>query len=297
VEAKCKWAQEHAAWATTEGLRAEERQLKMLVQDCDLMLEEMSLIEKAKRNADQSVVIRDEGPTAWGKAIQKRQAPIWLSEHWERRKTETVDRVRTAIKCLTAEQQPVIVNAIREKVKAIFGVPFSANTIKRNEAAHALYMSCRQPYRSPAARDTLLRDLYASASDTPDLYARVARLRRQSKDHLIARLILLERAAELHGELENRLREEIIRNSLQTRTGEVGTSGAGPLIKEKNGAAATATGTTIAAAAATTTKEDTRWKLNLPFGNLTTLGCDCLTRRPRWRSMKYETVTAMFIQN
>jgi integrase len=63
VEAKRKWAQEHAAWATTEGLRAEERQLKMLVQDCDLMLEEMSLIEKANRNADQSVVIRDDGPT------------------------------------------------------------------------------------------------------------------------------------------------------------------------------------------------------------------------------------------
>jgi len=39
--------------------------------------------------------------------------------------------VRTAIESLTAEQQPVTVNAIREKVKAIFAVPFSANTIKR----------------------------------------------------------------------------------------------------------------------------------------------------------------------
>ncbi len=48
VEAKRKWAQEHAAWATTEGLRAEERQLKVLVQDCDLMLEEMSLIERQR---------------------------------------------------------------------------------------------------------------------------------------------------------------------------------------------------------------------------------------------------------
>jgi hypothetical protein len=172
----------------------------------------------------------------------ERHVPIWLSEHWARRKTETVDRVRTAIECLTAEQQPVTVNAIREKVKAIFGVPFSANTIKRNEAAHALYVSCRQPYRVPAARDTLLRDLYASASDRPHLHAKVARLRRQSKDHLIARLIVLERAVELHGEVENRLREEIIRNSLQTRAGEMGTSGAGPLISsEKNGAAAAGT--------------------------------------------------------
>jgi hypothetical protein len=167
------------------------------------------------------------------------QTPVWLSEVWERKKTETVDRVRTAIERLQAEQQPVTVNAIREKVKAIFGVPFSANTIKRNEAAHALYVSCRQPYRVPAARDTLLRDLYASAGDRPHLHAKVARLRRQSKDHLIARLIVLERAVELHGEVENRLREEIIRNSLQTRPGEVGASGAGPLISsEKNGATA-----------------------------------------------------------
>jgi hypothetical protein len=154
------------------------------------------------------------------KSHPERQPPVWLSEHWERKKTETLVRVRTAIECLTAEQQRLTVNAIREKVKAIFGVPFSANTIKRNEAAHALYVSCRQPYRGPAARDALLRDLYASATDRPHLHAKVARLRRQSKDHLIARLILLERAAELHGEVENRLREEIIRNSLQTRAGE-----------------------------------------------------------------------------
>jgi hypothetical protein len=157
--------------------------------------------------------------------------------------------VRTAIECLTAEQQPVTVNAIREKVKAIFGVPFSANTIKRNEAAHGLYMSCRQPYRVPAARDMLLRDLYASASDRPHLHAKVARLRRQSKDHLIARLIVLERAAELHGEVENRLREEIIRNSLQTNADEMGTSGASPLINsEKN--SGVAAGTIIAVATA-----------------------------------------------
>jgi hypothetical protein len=60
VEAKRKWAQQHALWATAEGLRAEERQLNVLVQDCDLMLEEMSLIEKARENADQTVVIQDE---------------------------------------------------------------------------------------------------------------------------------------------------------------------------------------------------------------------------------------------
>jgi hypothetical protein len=155
-----------------------------------------------------------------------RQAPVWLSDHWERKKTETVDRVRTAIERLTAERQPVTVNAIREKVKEIFAIPFSANTIKRNEEAHALYLSCRQPICRPAARDMLLCDLYARASDRPRLHAKVARLRRQPKDHLIAQLISLEEESKLHTELENRLREEIIRNSLQPNVDNVRTLGA-----------------------------------------------------------------------
>lgn len=134
--------------------------------------------------------------------------------------------MRTAIERLTAEGQSVTVDAIREKVRAIFGVPFSANTIKRNEAAYALYMSCRQRPRGPSARDTLLRDLYARAGDRPRLHATVARLRRQSKDHLIARLISLEQEAKLHGELESRLREEIVRSSLYGSANNVQTSGA-----------------------------------------------------------------------
>ena len=149
-----------------------------------------------------------------------RPAPIWLSDHWERKKTETVRRVRTAIELLVAEQHAVTVSAIRNKVTTVFDVPFSANTIKRNEAAYALYLSSRRPPRNRSARDVLLRDLYVHASDTekPQLQAKVARLRRQSKDNLIARLIALEHAVAVQTEVENRLREEIIRNSLQAGT-------------------------------------------------------------------------------
>ena len=95
-----------------------------------------------------------------------RPAPIWLSDHWERKKTETVRRVRTAIELLVAEHHAVTISAIRNKVTTVFGVPFSANTIKRNEAAYALYLSSRQPPRNRSARDVLLRDLYVHASDT-----------------------------------------------------------------------------------------------------------------------------------
>lgn len=146
-----------------------------------------------------------------------RPAPIWLSDHWERKKTETAHRVRTAIELLIAEHHAVTISAIRNKVTTVFGVPFSANTIKRNEAAYTLYLSSRQPPRNRSARDVLLRDLYVHASDTEksQLRAKVARLRRQSKDNLIARLIALEHAVTVQTEVENRLREEIIRNSLQ----------------------------------------------------------------------------------
>lgn len=59
VEHKRRWALEHAAWATAERLPAEERQLRQLVQDCDLMLREMDLIERANGNAGQLVTISD----------------------------------------------------------------------------------------------------------------------------------------------------------------------------------------------------------------------------------------------
>jgi hypothetical protein len=171
--------------------------------------------------------------------------PVWLSGSWERKKAETADRVRSAIERLTADRQPVTVNAIREAVKAIFNIPFSANTIKRNDEAYALYLSCRRPPRSPAARDLLLSDLYACTTDKAHLYAKVARLRRQSKDHLIAQLISLEQAAKLQTQVENRLREEIVRNSLQSGSDNTRISGLEvPIINTENNSAMTITATT-----------------------------------------------------
>jgi hypothetical protein len=170
--------------------------------------------------------------------------PDWLSESWERKKADTAERVRSAIERLTADRRPVTVNAIREAVKAIFNIPFSANTIKRNEVAYALYLSCRRPPRSPAARDLLLRDLYACTTDKAHLYAKVARLRRQSKDHLIAQLISLEQAAKLQTQVENRLREEIVRKSLQSGSDHTLSGLEAPIINKENNSAMTMTATT-----------------------------------------------------
>jgi hypothetical protein len=57
VERKLAWATQQMNWATKERLFAEERQMKPLVQDCKLMLAEMDLIEKGRRDGSQLVNI------------------------------------------------------------------------------------------------------------------------------------------------------------------------------------------------------------------------------------------------
>lgn len=60
IERKLAWAQEQAAWAAKENLLAEERQMQHLIQDCELMVEEMDLIESARRDAAESVTVEHE---------------------------------------------------------------------------------------------------------------------------------------------------------------------------------------------------------------------------------------------
>jgi len=57
IEQKMAWAREHALWSTREKLFPEERRLNQLVEDCELMLEEMSLIEQAQQDSLQTVQI------------------------------------------------------------------------------------------------------------------------------------------------------------------------------------------------------------------------------------------------
>ena len=55
IERKKAWAEQQEQWAITESLPAEQRQMKQLQADCDLMLTEMELIEIT--NADRNQVI------------------------------------------------------------------------------------------------------------------------------------------------------------------------------------------------------------------------------------------------
>jgi hypothetical protein len=60
IEAKRNWAVEQGSWAAREKLQSEQRQMKKLVADCDLMLEEMTLIDRARADANQTPVIEKE---------------------------------------------------------------------------------------------------------------------------------------------------------------------------------------------------------------------------------------------
>jgi hypothetical protein len=57
VERKLSWAKQQSQWAAKEKLHAEERQMKHLVEDCGLMLQEMDLIEQARADRAQTIVL------------------------------------------------------------------------------------------------------------------------------------------------------------------------------------------------------------------------------------------------
>jgi hypothetical protein len=132
---------------------------------------------------------------------------------WEKKKADTAKRINRAVKELARLKQPVTFESIRNTVKSLFGVSISANTIQRNEEAYAVYLRHRTARRTAKAGDRelarRLRDVSASAA--VNLRAKINRLRRESKDSLIERLLQLEEERKYQAQREKALREEIFR--------------------------------------------------------------------------------------
>jgi len=151
-------------------------------------------------------------------AVQKRAGrnPKWLTTLWDRKRRETAKRVTAAVRHLVAKGEPVTIEAIRSTVKALSGVSISANTIHRNEAASEAYQKHRtEPRRRPSKEASLSQLLRDTPTDQrTSLRTKINRLRRESKDALIAKLIRLENAAHDHDAREHNLREEILRLNL-----------------------------------------------------------------------------------
>lgn len=143
----------------------------------------------------------------------KKIHPDWLQPRWERQKRDTATRVEAAVSALQKDGSQVTYASICKRVNSLFGLSISPNTIKRNELAYRIYLANRRPSRKKQFREPLLLQLIDSAVDQEkrSLQSRSVRLRRESKDSLIARLISLERTVTRQKNAENLLREEILR--------------------------------------------------------------------------------------
>ena len=143
----------------------------------------------------------------------------WLKPMWDRKKRETANRVTRAVNHLVKTKRPVTLGAIREAVQSLFNVSISTNTIQRNDEAYTVYLQHQTYTPRVRAKNADLQTMLAGARGerSAALRARIGRLRRESKDALIARIVELEKRAEQHAQREDNLREEILRLTLGSR--------------------------------------------------------------------------------
>jgi hypothetical protein len=153
--------------------------------------------------------------------MSRRVSPTWLESHWRQKRQLTAERVSHAVEELRRTGAAVTIAKVRETIQRIYGVSVSANTITRNDLAYEIYKAHRAPPRTRVLKDPSLRELLkgVEGSERASLSAKIARLRRISKDGLISQLISLEAASRDHKALECRLREEIVRLMLATSAG------------------------------------------------------------------------------
>jgi hypothetical protein len=155
------------------------------------------------------------------RAGSHRPSPDWLRGRWDQQRRETADRVSRAVACLRAQARPVTFAAIRDTVKELDGVTISTNTIQRNDLAYAIYQQHAPRRASRSHRHRSLSTVLDRASPTEraSLRTKIARLRRVSKDELIASLIELAREVKNQQRREHALRDELLRVTLGASTG------------------------------------------------------------------------------
>jgi hypothetical protein len=145
----------------------------------------------------------------------KRAAPVWLTAIWEQRRTETAARIARAVTKLLSDGCEVTYSSICAAVRAIDGVSISPNTIKRNGGAYEIYVAHRRPPRRRCLPEPLLAQIITAANpeEKRPLWSRIERLRRETKDALIARVLRLGSSVKQQKAAENALRDEVVRLS------------------------------------------------------------------------------------
>lgn len=145
-----------------------------------------------------------------------RKTPTWLEPYWRTKREATALRIITAIASLQEKSANISLTAICTEVKELTGGSVSPNSIKRNPVAYDAYLAARPLGQARSSCSTDLKGLTADLHGTGRnaMYGKIARLRRVSKDSLIAKLIAFEQQSSKHELVEQRLRDEIIRLSL-----------------------------------------------------------------------------------
>ena len=143
---------------------------------------------------------------------RKRKTPEWLRPLWESRNAETDSRISAALENLLKQNQPTTLARIQQAILAQSGVRISLSTIQRSEA----YRHQRRrtvPGRPASALEAVLQDL--APQDRKRLLAKASRLRRDDKETLISRILILEGAISRQAGVERALQQEVLRLQLE----------------------------------------------------------------------------------
>lgn len=138
----------------------------------------------------------------------KRKTPEWLRPLWERKNAETAARISAGMQVLLEQNRPVTLGSVQQAILGQSGVKISQSTIQRSEAYRRQRRSIIRD-RPTAELAAAINDL--GPQDRNSLLAKASRLRRDNKEGLIAKILILESALSRQTEVERTLQKEILR--------------------------------------------------------------------------------------
>jgi hypothetical protein len=151
----------------------------------------------------------------------QRNSPSWLQPYWQAKREATTKRISAAIASLQEKRIDISLAAICKEIKESGGNSMSPNSIKRNPEAYEIYLRTRPQLPKKLTKGIELKALTSDldGADRRAMHARIARLRKESKDTLIARLIAVEHHRAKQELSEQRLRDQIITLSFSVSSG------------------------------------------------------------------------------
>jgi len=151
--------------------------------------------------------------TAMNSVTGRSRTPEWLRPLWEKKNAETAARIAAGMETLRKESQRLTTAALQRAIFAQSGVRVSQSTIQRSEPY--------QQHRRHAIRHRPAPKLEAALGELESrnrkgLRAKASRLRRENKEGLIVKILILESSLSHQTEVERTLQQEILRLQLES---------------------------------------------------------------------------------